>query len=453
MVEKLPNVSLDGVSEWINSLTNKFSDLKKTVIDDNLDKLQFWGTLTELIGKVNKTLNINLFGLGTASSLLGVKLFDIEKYKKKWGIWNVVFNTYGGVEWLHKKYVEETLSGFFGDQPEKTTTLSTLYATYDKEKQNNISSWITDPDSFAFACNLWLDEKTPKTMVDKLPQIKISYLTKKIQEGIQGKEQNLDPNVLATAGCTVPKKIGPSGIEIIDTTSPDWKPEHITDTVIQNYLTSQTKQLYEDSWFIKYIQSSDHFVLSLMGGLFVNGNTFAESVLLGVKKPEELGWNIWEKKEHPIFSWELIDMDQQKILQELTGIKSPLTPEMVVASATKFSIPVSYIMAFMKNDSSYGTAGLWARTHNPGNVGNMDGGITKDWKTWEAGVDAVASNLRSRIDAYHKKYGNNLLPTIKELASGKKSDTGEVFFGVYMTAPKWPDVVQNIQKDMVSSIV
>lgn len=296
MIENLPNKPLDKVNEWINTLTSKFDDLKKNVIDDNLDKLQFWDKLSDLLGKVNKTFNINLFGLGTASSLLGLKIFDIEKYKKKWGIWNVIFNKYGGVEWLHKKYVEETLSGFFTDQPEKIKTISTLYTTYDKEKQNNISSWITDPDSFAMMCNLWLDEKTPKLMIDKLPQIKVSYLSKKIQEGIQGKEQNLDPNILASAGCSVPKKVGPLGTEIIDTASPDWKPERITDKVIQEYLTTQTKQLYEDTWFIKNIQSSDHFVLSLMGGLFVNGNTFAESVLLGVKKPEEFGWVVLGSK-------------------------------------------------------------------------------------------------------------------------------------------------------------
>jgi hypothetical protein len=34
------------------------------------------------------------------------------------------------------------------------------------------------------------------------------------------------------------------------------------------------------------------------------------------------------------------------------------------------------------------------------------------------------------------------------LASGKKADTQEKFFGVYMTAPKWPEIVQNYQQEL-----
>jgi hypothetical protein len=51
-------------------------------------------------------------------------------------------------------------------------------------------------------------------------------------------------------------------------------------------------------------------------------------------------------------------------------------------------------------------------------------------------VDAVAENLKKRIDAYHTKYGEDNNPNLEELASGKKADTQEKFFGVYMTAPK-----------------
>jgi hypothetical protein len=108
-------------------------------------------------------------------------------------------------------------------------------------------------------------------------------------------------------------------------------------------------------------------------------------------------------------------------------------------------------MAIMKNDSSYGTAGLAVTTHNPGNVWNMDDGSKKDRWTWEWGVDAVAKNLKTRIDAYQTKYGSDKQPNLEELASGKKADTWEKFFGVYMTAVKWPDIVQNFQQELAQA--
>jgi hypothetical protein len=38
---------------------------------------------------------------------------------------------------------------------------------------------------------------------------------------------------------------------------------------------------------------------------------------------------------------------------------------MIIQSATKYTIPVSYLAAVIKNDSSYGTAGRAVRTKNP----------------------------------------------------------------------------------------
>ncbi len=72
---------------------------------------------------------------------------------------------------------------------------------------------------------------------------------------------------------------------------------------------------------------------------------------------------------------------------------TPLTGEMVLASSKKYNVDVKMILAMMQQDSSMGTAGKGARTHNPGNVGNDDTGKLVDWGTWEKGVDAVAAWL------------------------------------------------------------
>jgi len=59
---------------------------------------------------------------------------------------------------------------------------------------------------------------------------------------------------------------------------------------------------------------------------------------------------------------------------ELQRFGSPITADMLVASAKAHEIPVTYLAAVIKNDSSYGTAGVAVRTKNPGNVGNTDDG-------------------------------------------------------------------------------
>jgi len=73
--------------------------------------------------------------------------------------------------------------------------------------------------------------------------------------------------------------------------------------------------------------------------------------------------------------------------------KSPVTGTMVAASANKHGVPASMIIAMIQQDSSIGTAGLGARTNNPGNVGNDDEGNIRTYPSWSAGVDAVAAWL------------------------------------------------------------
>jgi len=119
-------------------------------------------------------------------------------------------------------------------------------------------------------------------------------------------------------------------------------------------------------------------------------------------------------------------------------------------------------MAIMKNDSSYGTAGVWANTHNPWNVWNTDNGSTKDFGTWEAWVDAVAQNLKYRIEEYQKAY-TGTYPTIKALADnvwpdGKwflpdqgnylKDNTQRMW--AYMTDKAWGTAVQSIATNLVA---
>lgn len=85
--------------------------------------------------------------------------------------------------------------------------------------------------------------------------------------------------------------------------------------------------------------------------------------------------------------------------------KSPVTGQMVVNSAKRHGVPPPLLLAIMQNDSSMGTAGLGAKTRNPGNVGNDDDGNIRTYQTWASGVDAVAAWLAKNRAAPHLAEG------------------------------------------------
>jgi len=75
---------------------------------------------------------------------------------------------------------------------------------------------------------------------------------------------------------------------------------------------------------------------------------------------------------------------------------SPLTGEMVIASAQKFGVDPKIILAIAKQEANFATLGRAARTFNPGNVGNVDSGSNINWGSWQAGLDALARNISRR---------------------------------------------------------
>ncbi len=137
----------------------------------------------------------------------------------------------------------------------------------------------------------------------------------------------------------------------------------------------------------------------------------------------------------------------QAELDKVRGV--PFDAEMVNNSAQKYNIPVSFLLAFMRNDSSYGTDGRRAiDNHNPGNVGNTDDGKNKYFSSWQEGIDACASNIRKRINAYQKICGEDTFPTMKELATGivsQDNKKGQKFYGVYMTSKQGQSTVVKME--------
>lgn len=76
---------------------------------------------------------------------------------------------------------------------------------------------------------------------------------------------------------------------------------------------------------------------------------------------------------------------------------SPLTGDMVMASAQMYAIDIRLMIALIELDSRFGTVGLAVKTLNPGNVGN-NGVDTRNYPSWQEGTNAVAEWLsRHRI--------------------------------------------------------
>lgn len=456
MVEQLSPKPLEMVNEALHNFDDKLHILKTNVIDDKLEQLDMDDNLYKIVHKVNTLLHTNLFGLWTTWSLLWISLSDLKTKETKSPLLRFVFKKFWGIEWLHRKYIDKTLNYVFADQPQKQDIITHYYSTYMETKNDHTcSDPLWDNDCLNIVANLWLQPDTDKEILKKLPQTSFSYLSQTFFDTLSSQKSFLDPNILAAYGYSVPKKIWPHGIEVIDTQSTDWHPETIDLVFVQTYLKNKISTFVNNKDFIQHIPSDDHIVLALFGGMFVGGDVFAESLLLGIKKPEQFlpmvvpskspSW--WENI--PSSTINTMDMQESSITEELQKYSgTPLTAQMIISSARSYTVPISYIMAIMKNDSGYGTQWLGAKTHNPGNVGNMDDGSTKDRWTWEAGVDAVAQNLQKRIHAYHQKYWSTFMPTLAELTSGKHKDTQERFYNVYMTAPKWPSIVQNYQQDL-----
>ena len=92
---------------------------------------------------------------------------------------------------------------------------------------------------------------------------------------------------------------------------------------------------------------------------------------------------------------------------------SPITAEMIQNTSQKYGVSWEMLIAMMQQDSSLGTAGKGARTHNPGNVGNNDSGNLVDYGNWQSGVDAVGNWLNNHRTTSSQENNFNFSDTEK----------------------------------------
>ncbi|MEI7563498.1 MAG: hypothetical protein WCJ39_07885 [bacterium] len=141
------------------------------------------------------------------------------------------------------------------------------------------------------------------------------------------------------------------GKEIVDPKSTI----NISSAVIEKYVAKETPILAKNKAFMKEIQTPDQFMLAMVGNLLAD-HYFVEGVCLGLENPSDYVVSeekIPVKKEVSEEKKKQLDQNIQKELQKVANC--PITSEMVLSSSQKYAIPVEYLLAIMKNDSSYGT--------------------------------------------------------------------------------------------------
>ena len=185
------------------------------------------------------------------------------------------------------------------------------------------------------------------------------------------------------------------------------------------------------------------------------------------EKPSEVEPTVSEEKAENLNYGENLSEEKKAVIKwELDSVNSPLTADNIIQSSKTYNMPVEYIMAIVKNDSSYWTAWKWARTKNPWNVWNTDDWSERTFDTWQEWLDAATKVIKDRVVEYQKVYSNNQYPWIKYLVENRWPD-GKWFlsnqknykqpndylenqapYWAYMTAKAWPESVSNIAKTL-----
>lgn len=119
-----------------------------------------------------------------------------------------------------------------------------MYENYAKDKQTNICK-ETDADSINMVCglNLVATDANQKIILDKIPDVKFSYLVQNMTSVIDTKKDNLNPDILTAAGCAnVPTKTLADGTIVVDqdNTSRDAK------KTMETFLYTKIQQLSID---------------------------------------------------------------------------------------------------------------------------------------------------------------------------------------------------------------
>lgn len=99
-------------------------------------------------------------------------------------------------------------------------------------------------------------------------------------------------------------------------------------------------------------------------------------------------------------------LDDNKILQKIKlaytkyKVHAGFDPTMIMIPCKSLNVNPMLIIAIAQQESLSGTLGRGARTHNPGNVGNVDSGANSEQGKWEVGWMTLVKNIARRMNGW-----------------------------------------------------
>ena len=443
---------LDKTDSFMNS-TKKLWDNLIDSIDSFWNMAQavnnsFWFDARGLLKKLEKK-PIIWWIISFVLSLLGFS----------WGIW--------GIEkaWKKKK-IDRDLD------TTKKSYIEEVYKNYMNNKQ--IESWTAK----ALLNNYWI---TVDSKYEDKFAIDIDLIKDEINKKIWSNWELINPSTLYSIN-TKDFKWKDYVEEIKDWNKKILKLKKTTFTdsertnFIEWYIQTVLGQ-YKKKKKLENLKDADTLAFTLISWVTLNKDDVIDWVEAEVFLPsqfyEKTEWsetttdNIPEEKTDNLNYWENLSNNKKEIIKwELEKVSSPLTTENIIKSSKDYNIPVEYIMAVVKNDSSYWTAWKWARTRNPWNVWNTDDWSERTFNTWQEWLDAATWVIKDRVEEYQKVYWKDKYPWIKNLLENRWPDWkwfiasqknykqpneyrwNQAPYWAYMTAKEWPSSVSNIVKDL-----
>ncbi|MDO4713213.1 MAG: hypothetical protein Q4B28_00700 [bacterium] len=308
----------------------------------------------------------------TMRSVFGINVFEeIQSSKFLSGVLNFVLNLLGfsgGVVGLERDWRRRTLDRALTAPKKAFIQASYQYYIQHKSSTENFSQKVID-DYY-----LQLPDEKQKQLFD----LDVPLLQKTLLNNLDPK--TLNPNLLAALNTKTF-----SGKDYLLDTKKDqnqttaikpelFENEELKKDLINAYLAQTLPHLSQNPSFLQKAQDANTIAFTLIAGLSVDQEHLIEGIKVSALLPQEFYQPLpattetqqeenssdqeqVQRIKNLTFADKISDTARAVIQSELerTTPKSPLTLEMILHSSQKYQIPIEYLMAVVKNDSSYGT--------------------------------------------------------------------------------------------------
>ena len=167
--------------------------------------------------------------------------------------------------------------------------------------------------------------------------------------------------------------------------------------------------------------------------------------------------------ENLTYAEELPEKKKNIIKTELEAVHSPLTAENIINVCKTEKIPIEYMMAIIKERSSYASISWSEEKKNPWKILEIATTTEKKFTTREEWLTALAKEISSRVNGYKNIYWADKYPWISYLLENKGPD-GKGFLSwesnykqnndyQWETPPKWAFITKRDETGKIENQV